>query len=121
MQTANDLTPPLQAIKRRGWWKWFASLGLIVVAALAYAFWPDSNTLTVSPTTTVITAPIAPDGLPDYVAYADQLAGRGIKPEQNVFIDLLRAVGPKAYSPNEQVELYRRLGIQPIPPTDPIL
>ncbi|MDX1962420.1 MAG: hypothetical protein SFX18_04660 [Pirellulales bacterium] len=84
--------------------------GIVVVLGTAIAIWPVDNSLTVSPQTTVITAPLAADGLPDYVAFVNQENSRGILPSENVYVDILRTYGLSDYYLDQYTELFQQLG-----------
>jgi len=82
----------------------------------------EENTLAVSPQTTIITAPLAADGLPDYRRYNNEKNKEGILPQDNLFVELLRCVDiKKEFTADQLVELYRELGIDPLPQDKPII
>ncbi|MGI9456951.1 MAG: hypothetical protein ACR2NU_10335, partial [Aeoliella sp.] len=71
--------------------------GLLLVGFVAWFFiqllWP-SGPITVSPQTTVLTTPLADDGLPDYSqALLDEMR-EGVTPEINGAIPFLQAMWP---------------------------
>ena len=51
--------------------------------------------VTISKETTYITEPLRPDGYPDYLAALNQLASKGVTPEDNAVVILVQAFGPK--------------------------
>jgi CubicO group peptidase (beta-lactamase class C family) len=70
--------------------------------------------VTISKETTYITSPLRPDGYPDYVAAIDAMAARGVTPENNAFVLLVQALGPKAISEACRKPLYAKLRIPPL-------
>jgi len=49
---------------------------------------------TIGQDTTWVDGPVLPDGYIDYFAAANEFRARGIRPEDNAAIDLIRAIGP---------------------------
>lgn len=87
----------------------------IAVAALIglflYQLLGPSGAIVVSPQTTVITAPLADDGLPDYAAYLLDQMGRGVPPESNGAIPYLQAMWPAEIAPADQPVICKELGM----------
>jgi len=71
--------------------------------------------LTVSKETTFFTAPLRQNGSVDYVEALNRHYGKGVTPENNAVVPLLRAFGGKAIPKPARAEFYRRLGIKPLP------
>jgi hypothetical protein len=71
--------------------------------------------VTISKETTYITEPLRPDGYPDYIRYVDEQLSKGVTPENNAAVLLLRALGPVEISERHQAEFFKRLGIKPLP------
>jgi hypothetical protein len=69
----------------------------------------------ISKETTFITEPLRPDGYPDYVRYVEQQISKGVTPDNNAVVLLLRALGPREISEKDQAEFFKRLGIEPLP------
>jgi len=71
---------------------------------------PGPIPVVVSEETTLITKPLAADGLPDYAAAILIEQGRGVSAEKNGAVDFWRAVGPGSLRPREQFALFTELG-----------
>lgn len=68
---------------------------------------------------THITAPLDESGKVDYLEAINNKYSRGVTPETNWEVALLREFGAPKLSPNTMIEYRRRLGINPIlPPAD---
>ena len=52
--------------------------------------------VTISPTTTYITAPLRADGYVDSVAAIDEMSSDGVTPENNSAVLFWQAIGPKS-------------------------
>lgn len=63
--------------------------------------------------TTRITAPLLPDGRPDYVTYMDQILRKGVTPENNAAVGLFEVfgTGPNVIPEKIHAEALKRLGI----------
>ena len=70
---------------------------------------------TISKSTTYITAPLGPDGFPDYLAFVNERYGKGVTPENNAAVLAWRAVGPKEVKEPLRPEFFRLLGTEPLP------
>lgn len=77
-----DAPPPS---RRPRWYqdlRWImAGLVLVVASTTLYGLFGPDTPIVVSPATTVITVPLAADGLPDYAAHVLARAGRGTPPQ----------------------------------------
>jgi hypothetical protein len=71
--------------------------------------------VTISKETTHITEPLRPDGYPDYARYVDQRLSKGVTPDNNAAVLLLRAIGPLEIPEVLQAEFFKRLAIEPLP------
>jgi len=76
-----------------------SDLLMVAVAApaiglLAYGLYGPESPIVVSPETTLLTEPLAADGLPDYARHALTLADRGTPPADNAAVPLLEAFWP---------------------------
>ncbi|MGO8691413.1 MAG: hypothetical protein ACLQLG_17455 [Thermoguttaceae bacterium] len=70
--------------------------------------------LTISKKTTVITAPLRPDGYPDYVAALNELSSKGVTPENNAAVPFIKAMG-LGDSPKQYRDRYcKAIGIEPL-------
>ncbi len=112
------------ALSRRltGWWWtplaifWWGLKRLFVIVAVWLTVWkawaaldpPDP--LRISPETTLITEPIAEDGLPDFAGALLNRLGRGTKPEDNGAVEFWQAVGPSEIAPEFREQLFIEIG-----------
>jgi hypothetical protein len=71
--------------------------------------------ITISKETTYITEPLRPDGYPDYVAALNQRASKGVTPENNAAVLLLKALGPGIVSEKSRKDTFRLLDIDDLP------
>jgi hypothetical protein len=97
--------------------KWRAimvSTLVIFVYGLFQLFGP-SPPLVISQETTVITAPLRPDGLPDYQKYWRDLGREGVTPENNGAVLFWRAVWPGELGQEHRRQMCEALGIDPMP------
>ncbi|GBD35037.1 hypothetical protein HRbin36_00141 [bacterium HR36] len=66
--------------------------------------------------TTFFTEPLDRFGYVDYAAALSQELGRGVPPEKNAYVLLLRAIGPRPLGEERLPDvLFRRLGMEPLP------
>jgi hypothetical protein len=116
-----DTSSPI-TVRPRCWrdlrWILAAVITLVIGMLLVGLFGPE-RPLRVSRETTHITAPLAADGLPDYLAHALSLYGPPPPPEQNAAVPLLRATWPMEFEPADLPVVCKALGIPATPPTDP--
>lgn len=66
---------------------------------------------TISKETTRITEPLRPDGYPDFVALENAEMSRGVTPENNAAMLLVRAIGPKPIPEDIREQFFKMLGI----------
>ncbi len=71
--------------------------------------------VTISKQTTFITEPLRPDGYPDYLEALNRIASKGVTPENNAVVLLVKAFGPKGIHEKIRTEYFKRLGIEPLP------
>lgn len=79
---------------------------------------PPRPRLTLSREVTFFTQPLAKDGLVDYAAALNERYGKGVTPENNAAVPILRALGRGSVSDESEpkfADLCRRLGIEPLP------
>ncbi len=70
--------------------------------------------LTISKKTTVITAPLRPDGYPDYLAALNELSSKGVTPENNAAVPFIKAMG-LGDAPKQYRDRYcKAIGIEPL-------
>ncbi len=104
-----------------GWWAPFAVLWwglkrLFVIVAVWLTIWKAWATLDppdplrISPETTLITEPVAEDGLPDFAGALLDRLGRGTKPEDNGAVEFWQAVGPSEIAPEFREQLFVEIG-----------
>jgi hypothetical protein len=87
---------------------------VIFVYGLFQLFGP-SPPLVISQETTVITAPLRADGLPDYQKYWRDFGREGVTPENNGAVLFWRAVWPGELGQEHRQEMCDALGIKPMP------
>ncbi|MFW6062217.1 MAG: hypothetical protein ACOC93_05355, partial [Planctomycetota bacterium] len=77
---------------------------------------PAHGLFTISEETTYLIEPLTDDGRVDYLAAVDRRISRGVTPENNAAIPLLRATGPD-FAPDSELaqNVYPKLGIDPLP------
>ena len=71
--------------------------------------------VSISKETTYITEPLRPDGYPDYIAALNQLASKGVTPENNAAVLLWRALGGASVHRVIRDRFFKMLGM-PVPP-----
>jgi hypothetical protein len=77
---------------------------------------PARPKITVSKETTYITAPLLPDGYPDYFSALNEICGAGVTPENNAAVAFWQAVGPPRDIDKElRPQFFKKLGIKELP------
>jgi hypothetical protein len=71
--------------------------------------------ITISTKTTRILEPLDRQGYVDYLAALNQMGSKGVTPENNAAVLLVRAYGASELRPPERVPFYKLLGIEPLP------
>jgi hypothetical protein len=71
--------------------------------------------VTVSKETTFITGPLRKDGTVDYVAALNERSSRGVTPENNAVVLLLKAVARAEIDSKSRERFFKMLGIAPLP------
>jgi hypothetical protein len=84
----------------------------VAAALLAYGLYGPERPIVVAPETTLLTEPLAADGLPDYARYALVLAGRGTPPDDNAAVPLLEAFWPMDLDEDDLAAVCTDLGIE---------
>lgn len=77
--------------------------------------------ITISKETTRIEGPVDLDGYVDYVAAYHQRAGRGLSPDTNAAVLMIRAIGSNGIPEDARVDYFDTLGIPPLPEKGPYL
>lgn len=103
------------AARRPRWWRdlWWISAIVVLTAAvsLLWGLFGPEPAIRVSRETTLITEPLAGDGLPDYPAALLAMAGPAPPPEQNAAVLLLKTLGPLDLKPPQVSLVCGALGI----------
>ncbi len=71
--------------------------------------------VTISKETTFFTGPLRRDGYVDYVAALNELASKGVTPENNAAVPLCQAFGPAEIAEENRERYFRMLGIERLP------
>ena len=108
--------------------KKFIALGVVVVVLVMIAFriaqvfyWPHgpAPALVISRETTFLTEPLNPDGTVNYLKAINDRYGKGVTPENNAAVLIVRAVGPGAMLPPQTCDRALALmGAAPLPVDD---
>jgi hypothetical protein len=100
----------------KGQWLWVTAIIVAIVVAY-WAFVPEPHQrryeITVSKETTFITEPLRADGYVDYEAALNELASKGVTPENNAAVLLLQALCPGEIDPRISDRFFKMLGIPP--------
>ena len=72
-------------------------------------------TITISKETTFFTRPLTKDGYVDYRAALNAHSSKGVTPENNAMVEMLRAIGPNPEGAELPDEFFKRLGIKRLP------
>ncbi|MHC4983926.1 MAG: hypothetical protein ACYTF6_12270, partial [Planctomycetota bacterium] len=75
---------------------------------------PAKVKITISKETTYVSGPVNPDGTINYLAYLNNKYSKGVTPENNAAIPLLRAFGPKLLPEEIRAKAYKMLDIDPL-------
>lgn len=89
--------------------------GITLLMLFAYFAWQIAGPpepILVSPQTTIITSPLATDGLPDYSAYLLGKMKEGVTPENNGAIPFLKAMWPAGLDAEHQAIVCEELGME---------
>ncbi len=99
-------------------WLWtLIILGILIIIGMVILMprKPNLGPPTVGYDTTRLTGPLRADGTVDYIAALNQMYSKGVTPDNNAAVLLLRAIGPDAMNAQIRDEAYRLLGITPPP------
>ncbi len=113
MTSDSSIEVPPQKKRTVMWWIGGAFL-LLLVLFLWQLFGPSPRII-VSPQTTYITAPLKPNGLPDYGRYLLDKSGEGVTPENNAAVLLLQSVGPCRLDAAQQAAVCKEVGLEQVP------
>jgi len=83
--------------------------------ASAPATAPAKVDINVGRATTFILGPLNADGTVNYVAALNAQASKGVTPDNNAAVGLLRAIGPEMLAQKVRPQSFRALGIKPLP------
>jgi len=99
--------------------RWVAALCLALAAEGAAGQDAASGVkkikITVSKETTLFTEPLNADGTVNYVAALNAVLGKGVTPENNAAIPLIRALGPRSLGEKTRDLLLSALKMEPLP------
>ena len=119
-----ETAPPRRqlSIWARIWLSVAAGLFLLV-SLVAFRIWrlsdPDEQ-VTISPETTVLTAPLTPDGrYVDFTKALNEEMSRGVTPENNAAVVYLEAYGAGVLDRDVEEQYFELLGV-PVPPPAPL-
>jgi hypothetical protein len=107
-----------------GWitpWRLTAAAVVALLFALVFNLVGPEPPLVVSERTTLITAPLAADGYPDYSAHVLASYGPAPPPEENAAVPLLEALWPMEFTPGDLALVCRAIGIPATEPARPAL
>lgn len=97
-----------------------AGLVVLLYGSLTWGLVGPEPRIVVGPRTTVVTAPLAADGLPDYEAALLAMAGPAPPPEENAAVELLQVLWPMDIAEADLPAVCRALGIPATPPDRPL-
>lgn len=95
-------------------------VGLLIVVFIFQLVRPNSH-IAISKQTSYITAPLRPDGLPDYEQYVRQKCSEGVTPQNNAAALLVQALWPSELSPEQYEPVLHELGLDEIPSAESAL
>jgi hypothetical protein len=82
---------------------------------------PSRPRITVSKETTYITAPLLPNGYPDYLRAMNEHYGKGVTAENNAAVPFWQAIGPKEIPAEYREQFFKLLGMPVLPDKGPYL
>jgi hypothetical protein len=110
----SDSAAKLPRKKPSAWW-WIGGAVVLFLAWFLYQLFGPSPAIIISKETTYITAPLRPDGLPDYEKYVLELYRDGVTPENNAAVLLWQAMWPGDLEPEQYAVVAKELGLSHIP------
>lgn len=113
---SND-TPTVLPRRKRSITRYLLLAFLLACGLFFWQLLGPAPTIRVSPQTTHITAPLGPDGLPDYVAYQRDKLREGVTHENNAAVLMWQAFGPgegsDAIAPENWQHITNELNLPP--------
>ena len=100
---------------------WLILIAGLLFAAFIFQLERPSSDVSISKQTSYITAPLRPDGLPDYEQYVRQKMSDGVTPENNAAVLLFQALWPSELEPDQYDAVLSELGLHEIPSTEAAL
>ena len=76
---------------------------------------PAKVDITIGRDTTYITGPLNKDGTVNYVAYINARYSKGVTPDNNAAIMLVRAIGPELWPKVVRAKAFKAMGMAPLP------
>src|SRR5262245_52325327 len=112
-------TPSAVPRRKRSLTRYILLAFLLFGGLFVYQLFGPAPMIRVSPQTTHITAPLGPDGLPDYVTYQQDKLSTGVTQENNAAVLMWQAFGPGEGSDEISPENWRHITqqLQLPPPT----
>ena len=104
--------------KKRGVMWWIGGAFLLLLVLFLWQLFGPSPRIIVSRETTYITAPLKPNGLPDYGRYLLEKSREGVTPENNAAVLLWQALWPGDLEPQHYALMAKELGLAAIPSAD---
>lgn len=101
--------------------QWLSLIAGLLLAAFFFQLERPSSGVAISKQTSYITAPLRPDGLPDYEQYVRQKMSEGVAPENNAAVLLFQALWPSELKPDQYDAVLTELGLNEIPSTEAAL
>ena len=118
-RSGNSEAPPNRAVRVVLWLLGGCGVALLICCGgCGFRFWtladPDEQ-ITVSPETTVFTAPLKPSGDVDLIAAMNGRLSEGITTENNAVVLLVQAIGPSEIPQENRATYFAELGIPELP------
>src|SRR5690606_2729655 len=117
MTIEDKATTDLPPKKRSVLW-WIGGALLLLFVLFLYQLFGPNPAIVVSKPTTHITAPLKPDGLPDYAQHLRDVYRTGVTPENNAAVVLWQHLWPEDIDPQELVLIREELGLEGISTPD---
>jgi len=90
--------------------RWWPVIPVVITLLLVYLAMPGRMTYTISPETTYVTEPRDVEGTVDYPTALNDRLSKGITPETNANVLIVKALGPKPEGGTLPPDYYRWLG-----------
>ncbi len=113
----DDRSPDSSPVRLRTFRRITSLAGLAALLISAWQLWERTRPvpLEIGPETTRIVEPLRNDGFVDYLEALNRKRQKGVTPENNAVVPLMRAVGPEEVSKPTRQEYFDRLGIADLP------